>query len=260
MKKIVRTIYKIWRNLPAGLALLAILPLLGPAARLPSLWACNSFSHQWSLTGLEEETDRLPVLATHVLLRSLPERLASASTGMPWFQTASSVLLLGIDAATDTIRADLAAIASGENGRDRGAGHAGHGPAMMFRAEPGIQGSESYELLQRTAAETGRCTAMLQVVAGYRSLSHFIDLLPIRLGTIRSQVFERIEVLVRIAGPRGEIGLVGPLKAEVTLSVDTRLNPGNAYVGRLEWHPDHKAAALCDLTTMLTASAPVAAR
>ncbi|HNW34929.1 MAG TPA: hypothetical protein PKM25_08360, partial [Candidatus Ozemobacteraceae bacterium] len=65
-----------------------------------TMWACNSFSHQWSLTGLEEETDRLPRLAMGELFRRLPQHLASASVAIPWLQTASSVLLLEVDAAT----------------------------------------------------------------------------------------------------------------------------------------------------------------
>ncbi|HEY9069156.1 MAG TPA: hypothetical protein VIV61_02810 [Candidatus Ozemobacteraceae bacterium] len=215
--------------------------------------ACNSFSHQWSLTGLEEGGDRLPVLAARLLLERLPERLASASAGFPWFQNASSVILLGIDAATDTFRADLADLVSRAYSREITASESIPGLVVIPRLESLTSASDPYELLQKRAGETGRCAIAVQVVAGYRSLSHFVDLLPIRLGTIRTQIFERAEVLVRMAGPGGEIGLIGPLKAEVTLSVDTRLYQGAAYVGRIEWRPDQDAATLADLSTLAAA-------
>lgn len=230
------------------------------------LAACNAFSHQWSLTSLEEETGRLPRMAMEILFQRLPLHLASASKDIPWLQTASSALLLEVDAATHSwiFRNDPQTGAAGSFGiiaQSSGPQQenialslprAGHGGITVLpRLEPPVPSSDIYALLQKRASETGTCVAAIEVISGYRSLSHFVDLLPIRLGTVRAQCFERIEVLVRIAGPHGDIGLIGPLKAEAMLSTDTRLHLGSAYVGRFEWRSDQEPAELTDLAALL---------
>lgn len=244
---------------------LAVLWVLVAGMLFPlHLEGCNQFSHAWSLTGLEENTTELPRLALAAMLRRLPLDLASSAKDIPWLQTASCVQLVSIDAATYpwSFRTESRSSSRSDERIEVRAGDAAREPVfipvtppesgkacLLGDLNPVSTGHQDlYEFLQRRASETGACVAALEIIGIYQSLGRFVDLLPIRLTTIRIQSFERIEVLVRLAGPRGDICLIGPLKSEVTLSTDIRVHPGSAYIGRFEWRSDEERPYLVDLT------------
>jgi len=258
-----------FRNPILGMGLLWICSLLVAAS---PLLGCNSFSHQWSLVGLEENSNIFPWLAAEELFHTLPAQLASASRDIPWLQNASSVLLLAINTATDswvfqnaprsgTSQSSGICIQASPSSSDTMSVSipfaGGEGMSILPRLNSSPLSSDSYEFLQIQAAKSGLPAASIEVVSGYQSVSHFVDLLPIRLGTVRSQCFQRIEVLLRLADHQGNILLVGPLKAEVTLSTDTRISLGLSYIGRFERRIGDGLAWLNDLSGSFPAQNPL---
>lgn len=236
------------------------------AGWVSTAWACNDYLHLWAVASIEESRPPIPPQAAEALFRMLPRELAKVASTTPWLRDVSRVTLVSLEIASDEGSQVASQSPKSERMLETGAAKGFSafpvfpGIAELFPLKasgpeilvvPGLPSGApapgSLEELRACAAKTGSVVVAVRFHEGYQSVSRLYDRLPVHLGTIRVLWFQRVEAMIRVCDPAGNLLYLAPT-AECTILADTRFTRSGTFIGKMEFRPTDSPAVVCDLS------------